>query len=388
MSRSALLLLCLLVMSMLMGVLVLVVARGERKSLALRLWGWGLVAYAFGMLTIIAAAFLPWGFTQVAGNTLISLAALLTSRGVFMHVPRRPSSRLTASALLVVIAVLVVNHLLNPHLIIDIAAPTLYGTLLYALVSWQLVRHPPPAAKAASRFLVTTILLTLVVWNLRLALLWISLGGSSDPARADALQAGFAVFQMLLVVSSTLGLVWVEVRLMEDDLRRSAFTDLLTGLPNRRAMLLRFDEEVARCNRQGETFGLALFDIDLFKQINDTCGHYVGDTVLKNIAATLERSKRSEDLLGRLGGEEFMVILPHHRRETSIRAAERLRQAIEDLRTHEDAAMPTATISAGVAVYPDDGNDWDRLFMAADRRLYRAKNEGRNRVVAEDKPVT
>ena len=371
-----------------MGVLVLVVARGERKSLALRLWGWGLVAYAFGMLTIIAAAFLPWDLTQVAGNTLISLAALLTTRGVFMHVPQRPDLRLTGSGLAVVVAVLVLNHLLNPHLIIDIAAPTLYATLLYAVVSWQLIRHPPPAARAASRFLVTTILLTLVVWNLRLALLWISLGGSADAARADALQAGFAVFQMLLVVSSTLGLVWVEVRLMEDDLRRSAFTDLLTGLPNRRAMLLRFDEEVARCKRQGETFGLALFDIDLFKQINDTCGHYVGDTVLKNIAATLERSKRSEDILGRLGGEEFMVILPHHQREASVRAADRLRQAVEAMRAHEDAATPTATVSAGVAVYPDDGEDWDRLFMAADRRLYRAKDEGRNRVVGEDQRVT
>jgi diguanylate cyclase (GGDEF)-like protein len=378
------LLLCLLTMSMLMGVLVLVVARGERKSIALRLWGWGLVVYAVGMLVIISSWWLPYDLTQVVGNSLISFSALLTSRGVFMHVPQRPQLHFTGGLLGVVIAGLVLNHVLPGYAILDIALPTFYATLLYMVVSWQLIRHPPQAAQAAARFLVTTILLTLVVWNLRLAAIWVSVGSSSDPSRGDALQAGFAIFQMLLVVCSTLGLMWVEVRLMEADLRRSAFTDLLTGLPNRRAMHQRFDEEVARCRRQQQTFGLVLFDIDLFKQINDTCGHYVGDAVLQHIAGTLERHKRGEDVLGRIGGEEFLVILPQHDREECIRAANRLRQAVEGARSHEEMATPTATVSGGVAVFPEDGQDWDRLYMAADHRMYRAKRAGRNQVEGRD----
>jgi diguanylate cyclase (GGDEF)-like protein len=378
------LLLCLLTMSMLMGVLVLVVARGERRSVALRLWGWGLVTYALGMLVIIASWWLPYDLTQVVGNSLISFSALLTSRGVFMHVPQRPKLHFTGGLLGLVVAGLALNHLLPGYAILDIALPTFYATLLYAVVSWQLIRHPPAAALAAVRFLVTTILLTLVVWNLRLAAIWVSVGSSSDPSRGDALQAGFAIFQMLLVVSSTLGLMWVEVRLMEADLRRSAFTDLLTGLPNRRAMHQRFDEEVARCHRQQQTFGLILFDIDLFKQINDTCGHYVGDAVLKHIAATLERHKRGEDVLGRIGGEEFLVVLPQHGREECIRAADRLRQAVEGARSHEEVATPTATVSGGVAIFPEDGQDWDRLYMAADRRMYQAKRAGRNKVEGRD----
>jgi diguanylate cyclase (GGDEF)-like protein len=381
---SALLLLCLLMMSMLMGVLVLVVARGERKSVALRLWGWGLIAYAVGMLVIISSFFFPYDVTQVMGNSIISLSALLTSRGVFMHVPERPGLKLVSAGLALVVLILVMNHLFYGHLIIDIAAPTFYATLLYMGVSWQLIRRPPPVARAAANFLVTTILLTLVVWNARLTLMWIALGGGTEDAKVDALQAGFSIFQMLLVVSSTLGLMWVEVRLMEADLRRSAFTDLLTGLPNRRAMHQRFDEEVARCRRQRQSFGLVLFDIDLFKQINDTCGHYVGDAVLRHIAATLDRQKRGEDVLGRIGGEEFLVILPQHAREDCIRAADRLRQAVEGSRTHEEAATPTATISGGVAVFPEDGEDWDRLYMAADRRMYRAKRAGRNLVEGRD----
>ena len=92
---AKLLLLCLLTMCLLLGTLVLVVARGERKSLALRLWGWGLVVYGLGMLVIISVRWLPQDFTQVVGNSLISLSALLTSYGVFMHVPKRPSLKLT-----------------------------------------------------------------------------------------------------------------------------------------------------------------------------------------------------------------------------------------------------------------------------------------------------
>ncbi|HEY3645050.1 MAG TPA: GGDEF domain-containing protein [Gammaproteobacteria bacterium] len=381
---TAILLLCLLTMSLLMGILVLVVGRGERKSVALKLWGWGLIAYACGMLVIISSQWLPYDLTQVLGNSLISFSALLTSRGVFMHVPERPQLRFTGALLGAVVAGLALNHVFFQYAILDVALPTFYATLLYIVVSWQLIRHPPPAALAAARFLVTTILLTLVVWNLRLAAIWVSVGSNSDMNRGLTLQAGFAIFQMMLVVCSTLGLMWVEVRLMEDDLRRSAFTDLLTGLPNRRAMHLRFDEEVARRRRQRQSFGLVLFDIDLFKQINDTCGHYVGDVVLQHIAATLEKHKRGEDVLGRIGGEEFLVILPQHDREQCVRAADRLRQSVEGTRPHEEAATPTATLSGGVAMFPEDGEDWDRLYMAADRRMYRAKRAGRNQVEGRD----
>lgn len=384
MLTAKLLLLCLLTMSMLMGVLVLVVARGERKSLALRLWGWGLVVYALGMLTIISVAWIPYDFAQIVGNGLISLSALLTSRGVFMHVPRRPSLRLAATGLAVTVAALALNHLVHGQLAIDIAVPTLYATLLYVMVSWALIRHPPPAARAASNFLVTAIVLTLLVWNLRLALIVLSFGPHADLERVYALQAWFAVFQMLLLVCATLGLMWVETRLMEDDLRRSAFTDILTGLPNRRAMLVRFGEEAARCSRQKQKFALALFDIDNFKQINDTCGHYVGDAVLKHIGDALSGAKRGEDVLGRIGGEEFLVVLPHHERQQSIVAAERLRLAVASAQPHQEVAVPAATVSGGIAIYPDDGEDWDRLFMAADRRLYRAKRNGRNRVEGTD----
>ncbi|HEV2110989.1 MAG TPA: GGDEF domain-containing protein [Gammaproteobacteria bacterium] len=382
---SAMVVSSLIAMCVLLGILALVVARGQRGSLALRLWGWGLITYAIGMfIAIVAGLWLPWFLTQVVGNSLISLGALLTAYGVFMHVPVRPGRTAMIGGLGLTVTILILNHVLHGHLIIDIAAPTLYATLLYIMVSWQLIRHPPLAALAAARFLVITVLLTLLVWNARLMLIWKTLGGTSDGGRVDFLQAGFSIFQMLLIVSSSFGLMWIEVRMMEDDLRRSAYTDLLTGLPNRRAMLVRFGEEAARAKRERQRFGVVLFDIDHFKQINDTCGHYVGDAVLKHIAATFTGAKRAEDALGRIGGEEFLVLLPHHEREKSIAAAERLREALEAAQPHQDVQVPTATVSGGVAIYPDDGEDWDRLFMAADRRMYRAKRAGRNKIEGLD----
>jgi diguanylate cyclase (GGDEF)-like protein len=380
------LMIALIAMSLLMGVLVLFVARGERHSASLRWWGWGLVSYAFGMLMILAFV-VPWDIRQVLGNALISLAAMLTSLAVFQHTNIRPGRRLMLAGLAIAVAPLVINHLLHePWVIVDIGAPTLYATVLYLIASWAMLRRPPPAAREASRFLVLTIIGTLIIWNARFAAIWVSLGGTSDADRTDFSVSVFAIAQMLLIVSSTLGLMWVEVRLMEADLERAAYTDLLTGLPNRRAMLLRFKEEKARAGRQQQKFAVVLFDIDNFKQINDTCGHYIGDQVLIHITETLNSAKRAEDVLGRIGGEEFLVILPHHEREVSVAAAERLRRAVEAATPHQDVGVPAATVSGGVAVYPDDGDDWDRLFMAADRRMYHAKRAGRNRVEGLDAP--
>ncbi len=191
----------------------------------------------------------------------------------------------------------------------------------------------------------------------------------------------FVVAQILALVSGTLGLLWIEVRLMESQLKHAALTDLLTGVLNRRAMRQRFDQEVSRCGRLKEKFGLIVFDIDHFKQINDSYGHRVGDRVLREVAQSMEQRKRGEDVLGRIGGEEFMVFLPHHDHEATLKAAQRLREAVKEA-TSSIKGMETSgvTISGGVALYPDDGTSWDQLYVAADRRMYRAKDSGRNRV--------
>jgi diguanylate cyclase (GGDEF)-like protein len=160
--------------------------------------------------------------------------------------------------------------------------------------------------------------------------------------------------------------------------------DALTQLKNRRFLLEQLEREIARADRHARTLSIVLVDIDNFKEINDTHGHLAGDAALQEIAVTLARATRREDCVGRLGGDEFLVLLP----ETSVQGAslfaERLCKRIARDRVPYGGRRLTVTISAGVATW-EPGMDGSRgLLDAADHALYAAKRAGRNRSVASD----
>jgi diguanylate cyclase (GGDEF)-like protein len=207
------------------------------------------------------------------------------------------------------------------------------------------------------------------------------IGVTNDRDRADLVIALFAIAQMIIGVGSTLALLWIEVRQMEAELERIAYSDALTGLPNRRSTLARFHEELTRADRRNEKFALMVIDIDRFKNFNDTYGHQWGDTVLKHVARTLAAAKRNEDVMGRIGGEEFLILLTGLDEHVAEDAANRLREKLASLPIVAAGTGVTVTISAGLAIFPLDGRDWESLFSVADARLYAAKREGRNRVV-------
>ncbi|MDD3311730.1 diguanylate cyclase [Pseudodesulfovibrio sp.] len=164
-----------------------------------------------------------------------------------------------------------------------------------------------------------------------------------------------------------------------------AVTDELTGLANRRAFFERFEEEADRAGRYGTPLSLVMFDIDHFKAVNDTFGHPMGDTVLTEVARLLSANARTSDILARYGGEEFAMLIPAMSCEEAARAAEKLRTVIEVNDPVLEGPRVKVTISAGVAdaasVRSEGGSLRDNLLKAADRALYRAKAEGRNRVV-------
>jgi diguanylate cyclase (GGDEF)-like protein len=163
-------------------------------------------------------------------------------------------------------------------------------------------------------------------------------------------------------------------------LQRRATTDALTGLANRRHLMAAIDTEVRRARRTGRALSLAILDIDHFKRINDAHGHPGGDSVLREIAALLRETTRETDLLGRIGGEEFAVLMPETDRAQAERACERLREAVAG-RTIALAAGVTArvTISTGVALLSAE-EAGDDLVARADGALYAAKAGGRNQV--------
>ena len=165
-----------------------------------------------------------------------------------------------------------------------------------------------------------------------------------------------------------------------------AFTDPLTGVYNRRYMSAHLDRKLMEIATDQKPVSVILFDVDHFKAVNDTHGHGVGDQVLKQLADRVADNLRSFDLVARYGGEEFLVIMPDASAEIGLRVAERLRQLVEGRAFQADglAQELPVTISLGVATTTNPEETADSLVERADRALYQAKNEGRNRAVSAD----
>lgn len=184
--------------------------------------------------------------------------------------------------------------------------------------------------------------------------------------------------------------VHLKLKELQDELRdKNALleelsrTDGLTGLLNRRSLVELLNAEFAKCERYRTPLSLVMVDIDHFKKVNDTHGHLVGDAALKVLAGVLRAELRTCDAAARFGGEEFALLLPQTDREGAIVAAERCRAALERAAVPTEGGVLHITASFGVATCPESNvASLDDLVGLADQALYRAKNDGRNRVVA------
>jgi two-component system, cell cycle response regulator len=173
-----------------------------------------------------------------------------------------------------------------------------------------------------------------------------------------------------------------ERRRAEDELRRLALTDALTGAANRRHFMERAAFEFARMRRYGNPVSLVMLDVDHFKRVNDTHGHAAGDAALILLVKCCRTLLRDTDLVGRLGGEEFALLLSDATAESAFQVAERVRLSLADLEiAHNDIAF-SFTVSMGVACCHASETSVEQTIGRADRALYRAKTEGRDRTVA------
>jgi len=168
-----------------------------------------------------------------------------------------------------------------------------------------------------------------------------------------------------------------------DELDFVARHDQLTGLLNRRGAMESAQSALASCGLTGRPFGVAVFDLDLFKAVNDTFGHLIGDETLQSLATVMRHAARAGDIVGRYGGEEFIAFLPGASLEQAAVIAERVRQAISQavIAVGDDARV-NVTVSAGVAVIPSCAGSLREAIRVADARLFMAKRLGRNRVVS------
>ncbi|GFO59414.1 diguanylate cyclase response regulator [Geomonas silvestris] len=179
-----------------------------------------------------------------------------------------------------------------------------------------------------------------------------------------------------------------ELKKANELLKRLTNIDHLTNLFNRRYLAEILDGEFFRARRNKEELSLIIFDIDYFKKVNDTFGHQNGDIVLSAVAQLAQRQLRAYDSAARYGGEEFVLVIPGTGLSGAVMAAERLRQAVLEHSFPAPMEDLTVTISLGVATYPSPTVDSvDSLFRRADEALYRAKQNGRNRVEVMSEPT-
>jgi diguanylate cyclase (GGDEF)-like protein len=183
--------------------------------------------------------------------------------------------------------------------------------------------------------------------------------------------------------------IHTKLKLLQDELREKnvlletlSVTDVLTGLANRRRLMTRLEEEVARARRYKTPLAVVMIDIDHFKQVNDVHGHAMGDEVLRNIGAMLKAGVRTTDLAARYGGEELTLVLPHTDIPAATLVAENLREKFAEFEHRLDGIALKKTVSMGVTARDGQGDvpSAEDLLKHADEALYRAKQNGRNRV--------
>ena len=193
--------------------------------------------------------------------------------------------------------------------------------------------------------------------------------------------ACFVWFSTYLALQTTLDVLRIS------DLEHETFTDPLTGIYNRRFMEQRLTEEISKARRYDFQLSVLMFDLDFFKRVNDEHGHQAGDRLLVEISKLVGSQLRDSDILARYGGEEFLIIAPNTGAPEAMLLAQRLRQTIESqgfLRDYDAIELPELklTVSIGIASFSDGSDSQEALIHDADKNLYRAKSEGRNRVFA------
>jgi diguanylate cyclase (GGDEF)-like protein len=205
------------------------------------------------------------------------------------------------------------------------------------------------------------------------------------------------VIYVLAHFTTVIAVVWAACALMERmsaqsfayslRLRREASTDALTGLDNRREFEAGMAREMERARRMSVPLSLAIIDIDFFKRINDRYGHDAGDVVLREVAQCLRSHIRKSDLLARIGGEEFALVMLGTQPPGAWVVLERLRLAVSALRVPAVAEVVTCTISIGISDRAETDLDWLMLYKRADLALYAAKEAGRNRVMQSQEVI-
>lgn len=364
------------------GALMLVHVGRTADRAALRIWAAAQLLKGLGIAAIIAKSVIahPWSF---GGNLLymtghfVELAAFLSYAGLGQ---RMRGALLVFAGLMAAYLAGIAAGAKAAHMA-GLFSSSLF--VLYCLSALALSASRRRRSSAQIMLVASNVLIGLTAL-VRAGLAWSSQGW--DPQSAAL--ANQAMFVLGYVFSLCDGFCFLLLVKEDSDrsLLRMATTDLLTGIANR-AHFLDLAEDRRRLSlRSGQPIAVIMMDVDHFKQVNDVFGHAAGDEVLRRVGSVLREQLRDVDVYGRLGGEEFAVVLPGTSLAAALPVAERLRAALADVVVATANGEARITVSMGLA---DLGGDrrLEQAMSEADQRLYRAKAEGRNRVVAASETI-
>ncbi|AQZ94145.1 hypothetical protein BVH74_04975 [Halopseudomonas phragmitis] len=367
-----------IIVSLTMTICTALVWRPERKE-GLGYWTLALALHSSVYTLYSLRGELSDFLTIIVANTLLAGVFVLFAEGLMQFQQRRLNRWLTYWPLLVVPLVLYALLDQLAARVVVMAAIVLYQAILVLVIVFS--RHRQTDGRG-QYFLITAFGMIIATMAYRgvgtaLGMDQMLLITSSNPIQMATFLT--ATVSMILV---GMGLILMVKERADAQMLKLAMHDELTGLPNRRYILEVLERLLAASNRQQQPLSLMMLDTDHFKLINDRHGHQVGDQSLKLLADTLRSRLRTQDHAGRLGGEEFLVVLPNTQASGARELAEQLRQSIEQSTfLTRDSRPLTLTISIGLCCLEPGGElDSQQAISRADQALYLAKQNGRNRV--------
>ncbi|MGK7294420.1 MAG: diguanylate cyclase [Candidatus Wenzhouxiangella sp. M2_3B_020] len=357
---------------------------GARHGRALGFWGIAGLLWLLGYLTgflipVLSTAAAPPVVASLA-NFLIGCGFVFVLFGIQAYLERRPWY-LAMAACALVVAVIIIAF---PDLRDPVRARQIVFSIWYVLATAAagiLMAVSPAAGLTPYRRVVAAILLIYSLFLvLRMSVVFL-LDGPLESFAPTTLQVGVFLVATLVSFSLSLAFAVLLLRTKELDLKYLARHDPLTGLGNRYSMEESAAREIARTERYGNALSVIVVDLDHFKRLNDEFGHHDGDQALKRVADLLLDNVRDADMVFRLGGEEFLILLPDTGLEGAEQIAERIRRNLEATSVAlAEGRERRITASFGVTEYRPGDQTWSGLIREADDAMYVAKRNGRNRV--------
>ena len=366
--------------SLMMAASMAVVGWGRRRD-GLGRWAAALLVNAIGHLLIMLRGLIPDLLSIVVGNLMLSsvFVGLIAAVYQFQGRPVRWALLLAPPLLVLVFVSVFIDNF--P------ARVSFVGLVIGLQAVWALLAalsHRHATVGRGQWLLVAGLSLEAVVLGGRALVAISTHSEATNILQSSALQTLTFLATFSVVLISSAGFVFMSRDRADENNRVLAALDPLTGVANRRSLIAALDRDVARAQRMREPMALMMVDIDHFKDVNDQYGHPAGDRVLCSVVNVLRQRVRAQDLVGRYGGEEFMVLLPDTGLVGAEQLARELCKAVEESRCPADGVPgPGIAVTVSIGVFGgrlESGDSWDMLIAAADRALYQAKNNGRNRV--------